>query len=95
MPNGKVVKARVNFSDKIESVSITGDFFLYPEEKFGEIEKVFLGMSAAVDEKKLAEKVQKVITENGIQVFGAKAEDFTKAVIQAIEKGLIEATEGN
>jgi len=39
VPGGKLIRIKVVFSDIIESVQITGDFFLHPEDSLLKIEE--------------------------------------------------------
>ena len=52
--NGKLVRVEVTFEgDVIESVRITGDFFLHPEEALLDIETLLKGISIDEAEGKL------------------------------------------
>jgi lipoate-protein ligase A len=79
VPNGKLLRLRAQVAgDKIRSVTITGDFFLHPEERIAELEKVLAG-------KKL-EKVtlQKTVSQtlSGCQMVGVSPEEFVNALLR-------------
>ena len=43
IPNGKLLKLRVDFGKKINSITISGDFFIHPEEGIDLIEEALKG----------------------------------------------------
>ena len=44
VPNGKMLKVRVKFEkERIESIRITGDFFIHPEDSIEDLETAFKG----------------------------------------------------
>lgn len=43
VPDGKLIRLRADIEgNKIRKISITGDFFLHPEDKIFELEKVLV-----------------------------------------------------
>jgi len=80
VPNGKLIRIEANLEGNVlKDVKITGDFFLYPEEKVEEIEK-------ALHERKLLRKeiektILKVVKENKINLLGVSVKDFVDALM--------------
>jgi len=78
--NGKLLKCKIELDDnKIKNIRITGDFFMYPEEKIYELEEILKGI--VLDKKKLNEAISKFL-EN-VEIIGASKEDFIKVVLEA------------
>lgn len=84
-PGGKLVRAEVEFNDRIEKVKITGDFFLYPEEKISEIEKALLTCSKNDAEEKITSVVENVVRKNRIEMVGIDSKAIAKVVRGAID----------
>jgi lipoate-protein ligase A len=79
VPEGKLVRLRAQLDgDKLCSVTITGDFFLYPEERIAELEKALAG--------KRLEKVtlQKIVSQtlSNCQMVGVSPEEFVIALLR-------------
>ncbi len=83
VPNGKLVKISLHDSlGKIEKVQITGDFFMYPEERLAELEKHLVG--TLIDEKILIEKIEDFISNTKSTFFGLDAQSLSHSIIIAI-----------
>ncbi len=79
--NGKLVKCGIEMDgDKIKNIKITGDFFIYPEEKIEEFERKMMGLKK--------EEISKGIREffKGVELVGASANDFIQVMMKAMEK---------
>lgn len=77
---GKLVKCRFELKDgRIRGMKFTGDFFMYPEEKIEELEKMLEG--------KEAEEAGGIINEffSGVKSFGVSADDFIEVFTTAIK----------
>ena len=61
----------------IYSITITGDFFVYPEESLNELEASLIG--TRLEKNTVTQKVQQWLT--GSQVFGFDSESLTKAIL--------------
>ena len=82
IPNGKLIRIKIELSnDKINYFKLSGDFFIYPEEKIIEIENSIIGKSRNEYSKSLNE----TITRNNIQLVGLKEEDITNIINNAFE----------
>jgi len=79
VPNGKLLKIFFELKDnKIVEIKITGDFFIYPEEKISELENAI--RNEILEEKSLIKKLQEVIEKEKIELFGVSAESIVKAI---------------
>jgi lipoate-protein ligase A len=61
----------------INSITITGDFFVYPEESLNELESSLIG--TRLEKNNVRRKVQQWLS--GTQVFGFDSESMTKAIM--------------
>lgn len=78
--NGKLLKCKIELEDNlIKNIKITGDFFMYPEEKIEELEKMLKGI--AFNKEGLDKKISKFF-EN-VEIIGASKEDFVKVILEA------------
>ena len=75
---GKLIRVKAKFNkDTIKSIKITGDFFLYPEEKIESIEQSLVG-SKITDIRHRLEEIMKDIEYEGIS-----PESLAKAIEEA------------
>ena len=58
IPGGKMVRVETTFDKKIESVKITGDFFLHPEETLDLIVKKITGSPLPLDQEKIILEIE-------------------------------------
>ncbi|MEA2053976.1 MAG: lipoate protein ligase C-terminal domain-containing protein [Candidatus Thermoplasmatota archaeon] len=78
---GKLLKCSLDIKDgKIGKIKITGDFFMYPEEKIEELEKMLVGNDA--NEEKIKSTVDEFFS--GVTIFGASKENFVELVMMTI-----------
>jgi lipoate-protein ligase A len=79
VPNGKLLRIFIDKDDqKIIDVKITGDFFVYPEEKISLIEDVIRGKS--LDKEQLMKDIDEVVAKESIELFGVNAEGIVTAL---------------
>lgn len=79
---GKLIKVQMTKKgDKIDSIKITGDFFMHPEDLIDDLEKILLG--CPLDENIIAETVKRFIRDRDVVLLGATPEDFAKCIIKA------------
>jgi len=82
VPNGKLLKVFLNYDEKdnlIKSVSITGDFFAYPEETIEIMENKL--KNTLLEREELLEKIQSIIKEYNIEFIGLNAEGLTDGIL--------------
>jgi lipoate---protein ligase len=79
-PGGKLVRIRLIEEDgRIQSVKITGDFFLIPEESIGKLEKMLA--DAPLREQELRLLVDRFYRATQAQGAGVASDDFVKALL--------------
>lgn len=83
---GKLLVVKVDFTDKMEKVDITGDFFAHPEESIKEIEKKLTGIKLDFDETKLIKDLQIIIDKNNYELIGIDAEAIVRVMKKAINQ---------
>ncbi len=82
VPNGKLLK--ISLSDeggKISKLTITGDFFMYPEESLVELEKALFG--AKIEEKNLQEIIEDFMTRTHSTFYGLDAQSLAQTIVSA------------
>jgi biotin synthase len=75
----KLIKIRMEYSNVIKSISITGDFFVYPEDALQDIERALEG--TALELGSLRNAIEKSI--RGIDILGFDADSLVKAIMEA------------
>ncbi len=65
----------------IDSVKLTGDFFLYPEEGVDAIERSLAGVPCR--EKEIVDAVITAMKENSIEMVGLSPQSIARAILQA------------
>ncbi len=81
---GKLVKIELEtYRSQIESVKITGDFFVHPEDALAELEHCLQGCQ--LDEKTISARLEKKVYEIGCQLVGFSPADIAKAILMAAD----------
>jgi len=86
VPNGKLLKIFLDYNEEdklIKHVSITGDFFAYPEEAIELMEDKLKGI--VLDRSCLLEKIQSVIKEYNIEFIGLNAEGLVDGILMCLK----------
>ena len=79
-----LIKVNVHVHEKtIDSIQISGDFFLYPEDCLWELEKALHGIET--QRTHILTAIQRFFGEEQILTPGVTAEDFTQAILLAIK----------
>ncbi len=79
-PGGKLLRIRLREeTGMIKSVSITGDFFLVPEDSLPKLEKML--EDAPLREAELKLLVDRFFRGTGAQGLGITPDDFVKAIL--------------
>ncbi|MAT42258.1 MAG: biotin--protein ligase [Anaerolineaceae bacterium] len=84
VPGGKLLRIDVTYTDKIQTVKLTGDFFLHPEETLEEITFALTGLTLPLDEAAALQKVKTVLINQEAQLIGATAEDIILTLQEAL-----------
>ncbi len=81
-PGGKLLRVRLRQEKGIiQSVKISGDFFLVPEESLGKLEKIL--EDAPLREPELKMLVDRFFRGTSAQSLGVTPDDFVKAILSA------------
>jgi lipoate-protein ligase A len=82
---GKLIRIQLaQRGTRIESVKITGDFFLHPETLIEQLEKELKGLK--LHETNLAGFIKSLINREGATLLGASPEDIANCIMMAVEK---------
>jgi lipoate-protein ligase A len=82
VPNGKLLKIFLDYNEKnnlINKISITGDFFAYPEETIETMENEL--KNTLLERESLLKKIQSIIKEHNIEFIGLHAEGLTDGIL--------------
>jgi len=71
---------------RLVQTSISGDFFMYPEDSLWNLERALEGCEAKREE--VEEKVQAFYRESGAVTPGVRPQDFAEAVAKALTDSL-------
>ena len=82
VPNGKLVNVAATYEDTIESVTITGDFFLEPPEARANLERVIEGQPTEISKQELADAIKTV----DARLIGFSADHLAEAVRKAVDQ---------
>lgn len=83
VPNGKLLKVFLEDVDgKIDSVKITGDFFLHPEENIEKLEESLRG--SEISKEILTERIEKFLKVTPTKFFGLDTESLVTTILAAI-----------
>ncbi len=86
-PGGKLVRVRLKEENGvIESVRISGDFFLVPEEDLSKLEKILEDVPLREAEVRLA--IDRFFSTTRAQGLGVSADDFVNALLYAKEEAV-------
>lgn len=85
VPNGKLLKIFLGYDNnkKILDLSITGDFFAYPEESIEIIEKNLI--NNYLDGKILKNKINNIVRKNKIEFIGLNTDDLVKGILMCLK----------
>jgi len=81
-PGGKLVRVRMEEKNgEIETIRISGDFFLVPEDQLSKLEKMLIGAPLKARELKLL--VDRFFVATRVKGLGVSPDDFVQAVLTA------------
>lgn len=82
IPGGKLVKVKLWIdAEKIERITILGDFFLHPEETIQAIENALVGTELNVTS--IESIISEVMSESNASLIGATPEDLVTTIMIA------------
>lgn len=76
IPGGKLVRLSLTFSGRIESVKITGDFFLYPEDTLEALTTAIRNASLPLNSDDLTAQLNQILAETDSQFIGVNVSDL-------------------
>ncbi|MEM2192101.1 MAG: lipoate protein ligase C-terminal domain-containing protein [Candidatus Hadarchaeales archaeon] len=80
-PKGVIKVALEREGDKISRLSISGDFFMYPEEALEEMEKMLVGTE--ITREKIMEKIKEFYRKTDAQTPMVLPEHWVEAIMKA------------
>lgn len=86
VPNGKLLKIFLIYNDEtniIENISITGDFFAYPEEAIMKLEKTLINTKISKDI--LYNKIKLFVDENKVEFIGLNEEELSNSIMMCLK----------
>jgi len=86
VPEGKLLRIKTEFSDKITNVQITGDFFAHPEHSILAIEKKLHGLDLNFDDQILTNDINSLLEENNFDLLGIDAEAIVRVLRNSLTK---------
>ncbi len=84
VPGGKLLRVEITYSERIETVKITGDFFLHPEELLPQLETALNGISLPTEAGILACRLEAILEQHEAQLIGATAADIADTLMEAL-----------
>lgn len=85
VPGGKLVRATVDYGHCINSVKITGDFFMHPEESLPAVERSLWGIDTNLSVDQMAEKVRDAVLSNSVVLIGVTEYAIARVVKEAMK----------
>ncbi|MEK7544949.1 MAG: hypothetical protein AAB551_02345 [Patescibacteria group bacterium] len=80
---GKLLRVKSVFGERIESVQLTGDFFLHPEDLVSRVEEALVGIPVASSADIFLEAIRRSVSEHGIQLIGIAPEDIASTLLES------------
>ncbi|MFO7710456.1 MAG: lipoate protein ligase C-terminal domain-containing protein [Candidatus Woesearchaeota archaeon] len=74
--NGKLLQIEAEIEETIQSIRITGDFFVHPESALEDIERLLIGVKVEDVEKVLGDFIEK----NDVEIIGFGPNDLAEAL---------------
>ena len=85
IPGGKMVRIETTFDKRVESVKITGDFFLHPEETLELIVNKITGNLLPLDQEKIILEIETILDQQEAQFIGANAREIVNILVEALQ----------
>ncbi len=80
---GKLVKVEIEYDEFIKKLSITGDFFLHPEDVLDEIEKSMIGLEKDVSFEVLVSRIHE--TAGNALMIGMSPESLARVIRESLK----------
>lgn len=82
---GKMLAVKLGYDDRIREISITGDFFIYPESSLAKIESVIVGVEVKESAVALTERIAAIVKSEGAELVGITPEAMASTIKAAIK----------
>src|SRR3989338_2769845 len=84
VPQGKLIKVTVVFSETIDEIRINGDFFLHPESVIEAIEQILTGVPVPITKPEIQTRIDRVLKANKAELVGVTSADLSGVIAEAI-----------
>jgi hypothetical protein len=84
IPAGKLVRMDIVYTDQIDELVITGDFFLHPEEALEAIVSELKKASLPLQPGMVLTRLEKMLDEMDAQLIGVCPEDLVSILDEAL-----------
>lgn len=85
IPGGKLVRVDITYDHEIQSLKITGDFFLHPEETLDLIIQNLIGSTLPLDHDKITNKIETILNQQEAQFIGVSAREIVEVLSEATQ----------
>ena len=85
IPDGKLLKIFIDYDEKnnqINKISITGDFFAYPEESIEYLENELI--STSIEKDVLLTKINSIIRKKNMEFIGLNSEGLVEGILRCL-----------
>lgn len=79
-----MLRIKVTFGEVVESVQLTGDFFLHPEEMVTKLEESLRGLHVASSRDLFLDRLRHSIVENRVELIGVSADDIVDTLLETL-----------
>ncbi len=82
---GKLLRIDATFGDKIETIKITGDFFIHPEDTLEQFVEFLTGISVPLDKDFLAKELNFIVDGNEAQLIGITIDNIITTLVEVTQ----------
>lgn len=82
---GKLLRIDVTYEDHIESIKITGDFFIHPEETLDQIVSELKGLPLPFRPDTATRKLNYIIQNNEAEMIGITVNDIVATLTEVLQ----------
>jgi lipoate-protein ligase A len=73
---GKMLRLDVTFEDHIETIKITGDFFLHPEDTLDQIVDQLIGISLPIQKELIVAQLNSIVEAKKAELIGITVQNI-------------------
>jgi lipoate-protein ligase A len=84
-PGGKLLRVDVDYSEQVERVRLTGDFFLFPEDAVEALEAGLAGFPLGSAVSQFVDKIQSVLAQTQAELYGISPTDIAETLLEALK----------